>query len=226
MKTAFISGSTRAGLNDPVVPVTAGTPVAGALCPKSQTPLLDRGPFFEAPGFPGIRLWKSAFGRPWAAAEFVTLLEHHIAGKPYPAANLKSANGSRVYAADLVLDEALKKIVIHTPAPTKVKGVKCPQSGKLMLDGGTFFEAPGWPGLKLWKNAFGKTFSAADYVAILQGWKDGAPIEVAGLVSAKSGKPYTAKIILDETAAKLKLDFGAGLIALDTATPKPEVRPS
>ena len=226
MKAAFISGSTRAGLNDPVVPVTVGTPVEGALCPKSKTALLDRGPFFEAPGFPGIRLWKSAFGRPWAAAEFVTLLEHHVAGKPYPATNLKSANGSRVYAADLVIDEALKKLLIHTPEPTKVKGTKCPKSGKLMLDGGMFFEAPGWPGLKLWKNSFGKTFSAADYVAVLQGWKDGAPIEVSGLISAKSGKPYTAKISLDEATMKLKLDFGARATQPDTATPPAGVPPS
>ena len=79
---------------------------------------------------------------------------------------------------------------------------------ELLLDGGTFFEAPGWPGVKLWKTAFGKTFSAADYVPILQGWKDNAPIDVSTLVSAKSGKPYTAKIILDETGTKMKLDFG------------------
>ena len=208
MKTAFITGSTRAGLNDPVVPVTAGTPVEGAICPKSNEALLDRGPFFEAPGFPGLRLWKSAFGRPWDAAEFVALLTAHLAGKPFHAANLKSATGNRTYEADLVLDAALKKLVIHVPEPTKVKGVKCPKSGKLLLDGGTFFEAPGWPGVKLWKTAFGKTFSAADYVPILQGWKDNAPIDVSALVSAKSGKPYTAKIILDETGAKMKLDFG------------------
>jgi DNA topoisomerase-3 len=208
MKAAFISGSTRAGLNDPVVPVTAGTPVEGAICPKSNEALLDRGPFFEAAGFPGLRLWKSAFGRPWDAAEFVALLTSHLAGKPFHAANLKSATGNRAYEADLVLDAALKKLVIHLPEPTKVKGVKCPKSGKLLLDGGTFFEAPGWPGLKLWKTAFGKTFSAADYVPILQGWKDNAPIDVSALVSAKSGKPYTAKIILDESGAKMKLDFG------------------
>ena len=50
---------------------------------------------------------------------------------------------------------------------------------------GGFFEAPGWPGVKLWKNAFGKVFTAADYVPVLQGWKDGSPIDVSGLVSAK-----------------------------------------
>jgi DNA topoisomerase-3 len=91
-----------------------------------------------------------------------------------------------------------------------------------MLDGGTFFEAPGWPGLKLWKNAFGKTFAAADYVAVLQGWKDGAPIDVTGLVSAKSGKPYTAKIILEEATSKLKLDFGVAPTSPPAApTPAP-----
>jgi DNA topoisomerase-3 len=208
MKAAFITGSTRAGLNDPVVPVTAGTPVADAICPKSHEALLDRGPFFEAPGFPGLRLWKSAFGRAWDAAEFVALLTSHLAGQPFHAANLKSATGNRTYEADLVLDATLKKLVIHVPEPTKVKGVKCPKSGKLLLDGGTFFEAPGWPGVKLWKTAFGKTFTAADYIPILQGWKDGTPIDVPGLVSAKSGKPYTAKIIVDAASSKMKLDFG------------------
>jgi DNA topoisomerase-3 len=99
-------------------------------------------------------------------------------------------------------------LAVFTPEPTKVKGVKCPKSGKLMLDCGGWFEAPGWPGVKLWKNSFGKAWTAVDYVAVLQGWKDGAPIDVAGLVSAKSGKAYTAKIVLDEKAGKMKLDFG------------------
>jgi len=208
MKDSFIKDSARAGINEPVVPVTAGTPVAGAVCPKSKEPLLDRGPFFEAPGFPGVRLWKSAFGRTWEAAEFIALLEQHLAGKPYHATGLKSSTGNRAYEADLTIDEAQNKLAIFTPEPVKVKGVKCPKSGKLMTDHGGYFEAAGWAGVKLWKVAFGKTFSAEDYLPILQGWKDGAPIDVSGLVSAKSGKPYTAKIVVDEKAGKLKLDFG------------------
>ena len=208
MKEGFIKGSTRPGLNEPVVPVTAGTPVAGALCPRSKEPVLDRGPFFEAPGWPGLRLWKSAFGRVWEAVEFVVLLECQLAQKPYRATGLKSATGNRVYEADLVIDETQKKLVIFTPEPSKVKGVKCPKSGKLMMDCGGYFEAPGWPGVKLWKNAFGKLFAAEDYVPVLQGWKDGTPPVVSGLVSAKSGKVYTAKIVLDEKAGKMTLDFG------------------
>jgi DNA topoisomerase-3 len=208
MKDGFIKGSTRAGLNEPVVPVTAGTPVTDAICPKSKEALLDRGPFFEAAGWPGVRLWKSAFGKTWSAAEFVALLESVVAGKPFHATGLKSATGQRDYEADLVIDEEKKKLVIFTPEPTKVKGVKCPKSGKLMSDCGGWFEAPGWPGVKLWKNAFGKMFAAEDYVPVLQGWKDGAPIDVAGLVAAKSGKVYTAKLVLDEKAGKVKLDFG------------------
>jgi DNA topoisomerase-3 len=208
MKEGFIKGSSRPGLNEPVVPVTAGTPVVGAICPKSNAPLLDRGPFFEAPGWPGVRLWKSAFGRAWEAVELVALLASQVAKKPYHATGLKSAAGNRVYEADLVIDETQKKLVIFTPEPSKVKGVKCPKSGKLMLDCGGYFEAPGWPGVKLWKNAFGKRFAAEDYVPVLQGWKAGAPIDVGGLVSVKSGKVYTAKIVLDEKAAKVKLDFG------------------
>ena len=208
MKEGFIKGSSRPGLNEPVVPVTAGTPVVGVICPKSKEPLLDRGPFFEAPGWPGVRFWKSAFGRAWEAAEFIALLECQIAQKPYHATGLKSATGNRVYEADLVIDETQKKMVIFTPEPTKVKGAKCPKSGKLMLDCGGYFEAPGWPGVKLWKNAFGKLFTAEDYLPVLQGWKDGTAIDVSGLVSMKSGKLYTAKIVLDAKAGKMKLDFG------------------
>jgi DNA topoisomerase-3 len=209
MKDGFIKGSSRPGINEPVVPVTAGTPVAAAICPRSKEPLLDRGPFFEAPGWPGVRLWKNAFGRGWEAAEFVVLLECQAAGKPFHASGLKSATSQRGYEADLVIDETQRKLVIHTPEPTRVKGVKCPKSGKLLLDCGGYFEAPGWPGVKLWKTAFGKAFAAADYVPVLQGWKDSQPIEVGGLVSAKSGKTYAAKIVLEEKTAKLKLDFGA-----------------
>ncbi len=209
MKEAFIKGCSRPGFNEPVIPVTAGTPVAEAICPKSKEPLHDRGPFFEAPGWPGVRLWKSAFGRAWEAAEFVGLLECQLANKPYHAAGLKSATGNRDYEASLVIDETQKKVVIFTPEPSKVKGVKCPKSGKLMLDCGGYFESPGWPGVKLWKNAFGKVFAAGDYVPVLQGWKDGTPVEVGGLVSVKSGKVYTAKIGLDDKVGKMKLDFGA-----------------
>ncbi len=210
MKEDFIKGSSRPGLHEPVIPVTAGTPVTEAVCPKSKEALLDRGPFFEAAGWPGVRLWKSAFGRAWSAVDFVALLEGQLAGKPFHATGLKSATGQRDYEADLVIDEEKKKLVIFTPKPVKVSGVKCPKSGKLLLDCGAYFEAPGWPGVKLWKNAFGKSFAAEDYVPVLQGWKDGAPIEVSGLVSAKSGATYAAKIALEEKTGKMKLDFGAG----------------
>ena len=59
------------------------------------------------------------------------------------------------------------------------------------------------------ETAFGKLFTAEDYVPVLQGWKDGKPIEVSALVSAKSGAVYAAKIVLDEKSGKMKLDFGA-----------------
>ncbi len=208
MKEAFIKGSARPAIHEPVIPVTAGTPVTDALCPKTQQALLDRGPFFEAAGWTGVRFWKNAFGKAWSGAEIVALLESVVAGKPFPATGLKSASGGREYAAELTIDEERKKVVIHTPEPKKVKGVKCPKSGKLMFDAGAYFEAPGWPGVRLWKAAFGKTWSAADYVPVLQGWKDGKPIEVGGLVSAKSGKSYAAKLVLEEKTGRVKLDFG------------------
>ncbi len=89
-----------------------------------------------------------------------------------------------------------------------MKGVKCPKTGKLLLDHGTYFIAPGWPKVRLYKQAFGRAFTAADYVPILQGWETGVIITVDGLVSAKSGKTYSAKLILDPETGRIRLDFG------------------
>jgi DNA topoisomerase-3 len=207
LKKAFLENTSRE-LETAAVPVTEGVPVEGAVCPKSSQPLLDRGPFFEAPGFPGLKLWKRAFGRDFSAADYVELLKAMAEGKAFHATGLKSAQG-REFEADLVLNAEGTKLEIHRPEPKKVKGAKCPKTGKLLLDCGTFFEAPGWPGVRLYKQAFGRAFTAEDYLPILEGWKNGTPIMVEGLVSTKSGKIYSAKLVLDAATKKVRLDFGS-----------------
>lgn len=207
LKKAFLEKTSRE-IEAAAVPVTEGVPVEGAVCPKSAQPLLDRGPFFEAPGFPGLKLWKRAFGRDFSAADYVALLKAIADGKPFHATGLKSAQG-REFEADLVLNAEGTKLEIHRPEPKKVKGVKCPKTGKLLTDCGNYFEAPGWPGVRLYKQAFGRAFTAEDYLPILEGWKSGTPIVVEGLVSTKSGKVYSAKLVLDEATKKVRLDFGS-----------------
>lgn len=207
MKEAFIRTSRRLLEDGESVPITAGTPVDGQVCPKSGQPLLDRGPFFEAPGWPGLRLWKRAFGREFTAAEYAALLAEVAAGRTYHAAGLKSGTG-REYEADLGLDEPGTKLRLVLPEPKKVKGAKCPKCGKLLLDHGTHFSAGGWPNVRLYKQAFGRAFTAADYVPILHGWHTGAPITVDGLVSVRTGKTYSAKLVLDAETGRLRPDFG------------------
>ncbi|HVU35567.1 MAG TPA: DNA topoisomerase [Opitutaceae bacterium] len=207
MKEAFIKTTQRVLDEGESVPITDGTPVEGAMCPKSGQPMLDRGPFFEAAGWPGVRLWKRAFGREFAAAEYVELLTQVHAGKVHHAKALKSGTG-REYEADIGIDAEAKKLCLVLPEPKKVKGVKCPKTGKLLLDHGIYFAAAGWPNVRLYKNAFGRTFTAEDYVPILDGWHQGAPIAVGGLVSAKSGKTYSAKLVVDPESNKVRLDFG------------------
>lgn len=206
LKKAFIEKTSR-NLEAAAVPVTDGVPVEGAVCPKSQQPLSDRGPFFEAPGFPGLKLWKRAFGKDFSAMDYIALLTAIAAGKPFHATGLKSGQG-REFEADLVLNAEGTKLEFHRPEPKKVKGAKCPKSGKLLLDHGIYFEAPGWPGVRLYKTAFGRAFAAEDYLPILEGWKAGAPIVVENLVSVKSGKIYSAKLVVD-AANKVRLDFGS-----------------
>jgi DNA topoisomerase III len=208
MKDAFIKTSQRLLDDGESVPITDGTPVEGATCPKSGQPLLDRGPFFEAPGWAGLRLWKRAFGRAFEATEYVELLAQVHAGKTYHAKGLKSGTG-REYEADVGIDAEGKKLCLIEPEPTKVKGQKCPKTGKLLLDHGAYFVAAGWPKLRLYKQAFGRVFSAADYVAILAGWHTGVIVTVDGLVSLKSGKSYSAKLVLDPETSRIRPDFGA-----------------
>jgi DNA topoisomerase III len=208
MKDAFIRTTQRVLDEGESIPITDGTPIPEAVCPKSGQPLLDRGPFYEAPGWPGLRLWKRAFGREFTAAEYVELLAQVVAGKTYHATGLKSGTG-RDYEADLGLDAEGNKLCLIVPEPKKVKGAKCPKTGKLLLDHSTYFAAAGWPNLRLYKQAFGRVFTGADYAAILEGWHKETPITVDGLVSAKSGKPYSARLILDPETNRVRPDFGA-----------------
>jgi len=209
MKAAFISGSTRAGLDDPVVPVTAGTPVEGAICPKSNEALLDRGPFFEASGFPGLRLWKSAFGRPCGRRR-VRRAPHEPPRRQTVPRRESEIRDWQPHLRGRPRSRRRAQETRH-PRPRAHEGERhqMPEVRQAPPRRRDVLRSPGWPGVKLWKTAFGKTFTAADYVPILQGWKDNAPIDVTGLVSAKSGKPYTAKIVLDTPSSKMKLDFGA-----------------
>ena len=180
-----------------------GTPTE-VLCPKSAQPILDRGAAWEAPGFAGTLLWKQCFGRQWSAADFRELLEAVAQGTPRKYDNLTTRNG-QTYSAMLGLDEAAHKIVIVEPEPKKLKGIKCPKCGKLLLDRGAYLESPGFPGVRFWTTAFGRPWTAEDVVRLIQGVVDNAPVEFTDLVSQRTQKPYTARLTIDETAKKVVL---------------------
>ena len=181
--------------------LVAGVDTA-VLCPKSAQPILDRGAAWEAPGYPKVLLWKNAFGRTWSAEEFRELLVTVGEGKAKAYEGLRSRDG-RDYSALIGLNAEGSKFVLVEPEATKVKGVKCPKSGKLLLDRGNYFEAPGFPGVRLWKNGFGRTWTAEDYVRLLEGVVAGSPVEFDGLVSKKSGKPYKARLTVDDATKRV-----------------------
>jgi DNA topoisomerase-3 len=199
---AYKATSTRLGEAERPELVT-GTPTA-VLCPKSGQPILDRGAAWEAPGFEGTLLWKGCFGRKWTAEDFRALLEAVAAGTPKKYDDLTTRTG-QTYSAMLGIDAETKKIVIVEPEAKKLKGIKCPKSGKLMLDREAYFESPGFPGVRFWKNAFGRTWSAEDVVRLIQGVVDKAPVEFTDLVSQRTKKPYAAKLTIDEAAKKVVL---------------------
>ncbi len=199
---AYKTASTRLGEAERPE-LVAGTPTE-VLCPKSGQPLLDRGAAWEAPGFAGTLLWKECFGRQWTAEDFRALLDAVVQGAPKKYDNLTTRTG-QTYAAILGVDAESKKIVIIEPEAKKLKGIKCPKCGKLLLDREAYFESPGFPGVRFWKNAFGRTWSPEEVVRLLQGVVDKAPAEFTDLVSQRTKKPYTAKLTIDEAAKKVVL---------------------
>lgn len=205
-KELFLKGSNRSAATGRKVNITEGTALEGMLCPKAGQPILDRGDCFEAPGFPGVLLWKAAFGRPWEVTEYIALLKAVVENKPYRAENLVRLDKSN-YSADLSIDFTAKRVDFYKPEPVKVKDAKCPKSKKAIMDCGNYFEAPGWPGLKLYKSAFGKTFTPVDWIVVLEGWVSGQAIVVSGLVSKKTGNPYSGRLVFDSAANKVGIEF-------------------
>lgn len=205
LKDTFIGGSKRLKDAEDQEPLHDPVPIGDAVCPISGKPLTDRGPFFETEGLPKARLWKKRFGREFTALEYVELLKAHKSGKPYHATNLVSQEG-KPYAADLLVEKDTGKVVIFRPEPAKVKA-KCPKSKKALLDHGGHFEAPGWSGLRLYKKSFGRDFSAEEYVTILEGWVAGSPLVVSGMISSKTQRAYSAKLIHDVAKNRVGLEF-------------------
>ncbi len=200
VQKAYTAASTRLGEAD-APELVDGRPTE-VLCPKSGQPILDRGAAWEAPGYPGALLWKGAFGRAWSAEAFRELLAEVTAGKTRRYDDLKTRDG-RAYSALIGWNAETNKFALVEPEPVKVKGAKCPKSGKLLLDRGNHFEAPGFPGLRLWKDALGRSWTAEDYVRLLDGVVRGEPALFDGLVSKRTGKPYKARLALDESARRI-----------------------
>lgn len=204
VQKTYLASSKRLGEAE-APELEAGTATC-ILCPKTGQPILDRGAAWEAPGYPKALLWKNAFGRTWSAEEFRDLLVSIGEGKAKTFENLRSRDG-RDYAAAIGLNGETNKFSLIEPEATKVKGVKCPKSGKLLLDRGMFFEAPGFPGVRLWKQAFGRGWTAEDYVTLLAGVVAGEPVEFGGLVSKNSGRSYKARLTVDEQARRVAAIF-------------------
>ncbi len=200
VQKGFVENSTRSQDGD----LTDGTPIAGVLCPKSKQPLLDRGAAFEAPGFPDTIFWKTAFGKTWDPSDVVTLIEGVLAKKPVEFTGLHTKE-QRLYSAPLTIDPKTKKVVIHQIS--EKLSVVCPKSSKAVEDKGKYWICPGWPKLKLWKNAFGKDWTIDGYLTVLAGNLKGDVPFMDDLVS-KAGRPFTAKLIVsDENQEKFSLEF-------------------
>jgi hypothetical protein len=181
----------------------AGQPLK-VLSPKNQKPVVDHGQWWEIPGYEGAYFNKEIAKRKMKLEEFIQALQ----GKGEILEKFKNKD-DKEFKAKLVYNPEKRKMDFEFAprAAAKTLDVKCPKSGQPVVEMEKFYKFPGYDGVAFWKNMFGKDFSAEETANILENGSESNPIETTGLISQKTGKPYTAGLYFNLAENKIKLVF-------------------
>jgi len=108
----------------------------------------------------------------------------------------------------------LKKDAVSSGTSVERKATEgiCPLSGEPVLDAGGFWEFPGFPGVRFYKELSGRTFSLEEMVSILEG----ASKEFSGFHSKKTGKDFSAGLVYDPGTRRLKFVFSDAPVSKDS----------
>jgi DNA topoisomerase III len=186
--------------------------VSGVSCPRTGGAIYDCGKYFMAEGFPKLRFFKEILGHTFSAVEFASILEGNLQKKEVYF-KLKSTKTGKDFesafklnADESKLEFALKSRDASGGGTATGTGLKCPKSGKEVMDNGGLLLFPGFPTIRFYKQMFGKKFTDKELVDLVKSNVAGLPMEWE-LYSEKSKKTYKAKIVIDEKEQKLKLSF-------------------
>lgn len=125
--------------------------------------------------------------------------------------NDKTAPSRESFLDNLLAEfkKTMKDFVTKRPptviAKEEVDGETCPKSGKPVLDCGKYYQFPGYPKLRLFKEGLGRKFSIQDYRDILNAAEKGEDHYMD--MKSKDGKEFQAQFRLAHKNTKLELEF-------------------
>ena len=168
------------------------------LCPTSGAAVLDRGSFWEFPGYPNVRFYKTVASRQMSFEEICEVLR----GSDKVFEGFVSKKGAK-FSAGLKWDRDAQKLSFSFEGARETAlSELCPRSGEPIRDCGGFWEFPGTEA-KFWKTMAKRKMSLRDYICLV---RDGKTEVLEGFVSTASGKSFSASLVL-EPGGKVSFSF-------------------
>jgi DNA topoisomerase-3 len=168
------------------------------LCPVSGGAVLDKGSFWEFPGYPNARFYKTVASRQMSFEEICEVLS----GSERIFDGFVSKKGAK-FSAGLKWDKEAQRLSFSfAGSREKVVSELCPRSGEPIRDCGGFWEFPGLAA-KFWKTMAKRPMRLDEYISLA---RDGKTAVLDGFVSTSSGKSFSASLVL-EPSGKVTFSF-------------------
>jgi DNA topoisomerase-3 len=172
--------------------------VTNALCPITGKPIIDKGSRYEVAGYPGGRFPKQILGQNFNEHDIAKIL----AGKS-PMFSFKGK--TKTFESKMKWDPENKKITFDFDIGPQSLQVKCPKTGRQVIDRGAWYEFAGWSEIKCWKKWLDRKMAAEEYAEIFSASLDGAGTsrELRGFYSQKKKRHFDAKVRFDRGQFRL-----------------------
>lgn len=143
------------------------------MCPKTGKPLLDRGKYYSAEGWPQTRFYKIVCEREFTPEDLRSILEDLERDGKSLVKGLKGKNGAFEAFMEITNSKNYGKALRFSPK-SKAEDVgvdldvNCPKTKKPIRDCGSFYSAPGWPDVRFYKVVCERELSPEDIESILE----------------------------------------------------------
>lgn len=91
--------------------------------------------------------------------------------------------------------------------PKVALALLCPLSKLPVEDCGKFLLFPGVTGMRFYKEVAGRQITPEEYAQVVESWSSGTPHLLDGFVSKKTGRPFTASLVVDPKERRLAFFF-------------------